>query len=402
MLRANHPTAYGNLPVGQARVEAERFARTAIRLDANLGDGYAALGFLNLTSDERALPYYRKAVELSPQRAEFHRWLGQSLLDSGRFDEALEEYRRAVAIDPLWSLNYDHLIGALYSVGREEEGRQQARRFLALSTDQRAKLQLLQALAKLDSRAADWLRYSRALHAAYPGERQFSFNLSSALAFLGERRQALHLVANDPVGRASLSADWKALARTARAMGRDYWDVAGSYWHAGQLLVASGHSDVIVELYDQARPLVASGVLKSDALALPETVIALGRAGRTAEANRLVEQIRARAERLPNKVYLGNKRAMELAFADLLAGRPNRAIEALDEKSRTRPLQLAMIPGMSLRYDPLYAPLVGDPRFEAIDERVRAAVNAERAKARLAPITKGQWISDSRTLLTKN
>jgi hypothetical protein len=93
---------------------------------------------------------------------------------------------------------------------------------------------------------------------------------------------------------------------------------------------------------------------------------------------------------------------MELALTDLLAGRAERALEELDKKSRERPLQLAMIPAMSLRYDPLYAPLVKDPRFLAIDERVRAAVNAQRAKAGLVPIGKGHWISDNRTLLTKN
>jgi DNA-binding SARP family transcriptional activator/TolB-like protein len=402
MLRANHPTAYGNLPVGQARAQAERFARAALRLDPNLGDGYAALGFLNLTSDERALPFYRKAVELSPQRSEFHRWLGQALFDRGRHDDALNEYRRAVAIDPLWSLNYDHLIGALYQLGREQEGQQQARRFLALSTDQRAKLQLLQSISKLENRAADWLRYSRALHQAYPDERQFRFNLSSALAFLGERREARALVANDPVGRASLDADWAGLAGAARSMGRDYWDIAGSYWHSGPLLIASGRFHVIVDLYDEAWPLVASGVLKSDAVALPETVIALRRAGRTAETARLVEQIRQRAERMPNKGWLGNDRVFNLAIADVLSGRRHRLLELLDAKSRTRPLQLGMIPAMSLRHDPLLAALIRDPRFEAIDERLRGAINAERAKAGLAPITKDQWISDERTLLTKN
>jgi uncharacterized protein YkwD len=57
---------------------------------------------------------------------------------------------------------------------------------------------------------------------------------------------------------------------------------------------------------------------------------------------------------------------------------------------------------MSLRYDPSFAPLAGDRRFPTIDERVRAAVNAERAKAGLSPITRDAWVSDPRTLLTKN
>jgi hypothetical protein len=36
------------------------------------------------------------------------------------------------------------------------------------------------------------------------------------------------------------------------------------------------------------------------------------------------------------------------------------------------------------------------------DERLRAYVNAERAKAGLPPISRESWISDPKALLTKN
>ena len=57
---------------------------------------------------------------------------------------------------------------------------------------------------------------------------------------------------------------------------------------------------------------------------------------------------------------------------------------------------------MALRYDPALAPLASDPRFVAIEDRVRIAVNGIRQNVGLPPISQSAWISDPKTLLTKN
>ena len=402
MLRTNHPTSYGSIPFQQARTEAERLARRAIELDPNLGDAHAAMGFLSLDHDRRSEPYFRRAVALSPQRPEFHRWHAQTLFEMERYDEAIREYERAVAIDPLWSLNYDHLIGALYLVGREREGQTLARRFMALSTDPHAKLQLQRQMAKLERRTADELRINRALHKAYPDERQNRFGLASALAKLGERRQAQMLMHDDPLADAALTADWPRVAREARSLGRGYWDFAESYWNLSVLLVASGHSDVIVELYDRARPLLASRQLEWDRVAKPMTVIALRKVGRGVEADRLLSIFRHVALRLPRSGQLGEDRELDLTMVAALSGRNEEAIRALDDWSRRRPVLFDHNPAMSLRHYPVFAPLAGHPRFAEIDERMRSSINGARRQAGLPPIDRQAWISDSRTLLTKN
>ena len=402
MLRTNHPTSYGSIPFVEARAEAERLAKRAIELDPNLGDAHAAMGFLSLDHDRRSAPYFRQAVALSPQRPEFHRWYAQTLFEMERYDEAIREYERAVAIDPLWSLNYDHLIGALYLVGREREGQALARRFMALSTDPHAKLQLQRQMAKLEHRSADELRINRALYKAYPDERQNQFGLASALGKLGERREAQMLMRGDPLADAALSADWPRLAREARSLGRGYWDFAEGYWNISALLVASGHSDVIVELYDQARPLLASGQLEWDRVARPMTILALRKASRGEEADRLLSIFRETALRLPNRGQLGEDRQLELMMVAALSGRDEEAIRAVDRWSRRRPVLFDHNPAMSLRHYPVFARLVGHPRFAEIDERMRRSVNGARRQAGLPPIDRETWISDSRTLLTKN
>jgi TolB-like protein/DNA-binding SARP family transcriptional activator len=401
MLLADHPTAYGHLPLLEARAEALRLARRALQLDPNLGDGYAALGFVDL-SDERSAPYYRKAVELSPQRPEFHRWLAQSLWSLRRYDEAIPEFRRAVDIDPLWELNYEHLVGALHVMGRDAEAQSYSRRFQSLATDRRARLQYQRFLANHDTRMGDSLLVSKAMFAAYPDERQVRFNYGSSLAVLGERRAALRLYGDDPVARAVLSQDWKALGPAARRLGPGYWEYGRNVWNLDRLLLATGQHGVIVDLYDQAQPIVARGKLRADKLYSLSTVIALRRVGRNVEAAKLMAAGRRLDETMPMRGQMKLDREISLALDDIVDGRAQRGLPVLLRWSRAKPLYLTFLPAMSLRYDPLFEGVLRDPRFAEIDENVHQAVNRERARAGLGPISRAAWISDPKSLLTKN
>jgi tetratricopeptide (TPR) repeat protein len=400
MLQSDHPTDYGATPLAEAQAEALPFARRAVQLDPNLGDGYAALGFLSTDLGARSEPYLRKAVELSPQRPEFHRWHAQTLMNTGRYADAIEEYRRAVEIDPLWSLSYDHLIGALYLVGRKDEAKQAARRFLSLSTDQRARLLLTASIQKLDYDLAGQLRTTRLLQKNYPDERTNRLNLAAVLAELGERRAAAELVAYDPVATAALTGDWKALARDVRALGPAFWD-RGGFWNAPGLLVASGQSDSLANLYYRDLPLVRSGLIDIDDVARPEVIVALRRSGHVADANRLLAQYRQHLNHLPDVgLFAEEKRAGAAAIAEMTGDRET-AIRRLDQSTRETPYYYA-IPAMALRYDPVFGSLSTDSRFPAIEDRIRGSVNRERQKAGLPPISREAWISDPKTLLTKN
>jgi TolB-like protein/Tfp pilus assembly protein PilF len=402
MLESDHPTAYGSLPVDKARAEAEPFARKAIALDPNLGDGYAALGFLPLAFDADSERYFRKAVQLSPQRADFHRWHAESLLALNRYDDAISEYARAVDIDPLWGLNYDHLMGALYLVGRKDEARSYARRFLALSTDDRAKRLIVLSLDKLDLNLAGELKTAEALYHAYPNERQNRINLAATLAQLGERRRAAEIMAGDDMAVAATSGDWTGLARAVQSLGSNFWGRSG-WWDAAGLLVASGHSDALLRLYDRDAVAAKRTIIADNQnIAMSDIIVALRQHGRSADAEQLLAILRRHAEQLPAVGILGDEKAIDGAAVAALAGDREGAIRRLDQLSRTKPLQLTLIPGMALRHEPAFAPLATDPRFDAIEDRVRDATNAERAKAGLPPISRSAWISDSKTVLTKN
>lgn len=401
LLLADHPASWGETPYSQARARAEAYARKAISLDPNLGDGWAAMGFLTF-SDRRSEAYYARAVALSPQRADFHRWYAQSLKDAHKYDQAIQEYKRAVAIDPLWGINVDHLVGALMELGRTKEADAYTKRFLSLSTDRRAKLMFLRSIANFDFRMAEALQYSRELMQTYPDERQSRFSYASALAAIGERKQAIAVLGDSVEARAVLSADWGGLARAARADGAGYWDYLGNFWNATDLLLASGHGDVLVSLYDQALPALGKGQVLMDSVASIDTVLALREAGRTADADRLERFAVARAQSVPDAGYAGVFRRMTRMYHSLYTGQREQGLRLLESFGNEQPRQLLLLPSMSLRWMPIFRALVGDPRFEAVDEKVRMSLNAQRAKAGLPPITREDWISDPKTLLTKN
>jgi TolB-like protein/DNA-binding SARP family transcriptional activator/Tfp pilus assembly protein PilF len=400
MLQSDHPTSYGRLPIDRARAEARKFAEKAIELDPNLGDAYAAMGFIYL-QDKRSEPYYRKAAELSPQRADYHRWLATSLSQRSAFSESLVEYRRAVEIDPLWYINNEHYAGALIFVGRNEEARKVVRRFLQLSTDDRAKLLLLRGMANGETRAFDSYRYSKMLFDRLPDERNNRFNYASGLGGLGENRQAAEVMSHEPFSNALLSADWAALAREAEAMGPHYWD-RSNLWASAALLVRSGHGYVLARLYDQSKPLIRSGEVDVDLVAVPGTVLALRNAGRVQDAARLLSQFTKTNAKLPDKGLGGRIKEINLAQIAALSGRRDEALNRLDRLSREAPFVLITIPSMSLLNSPFYQQFKTDPRLVQFDERLRAALNSERRKADLPPLTREAWLSDPKTLLTKN
>ena len=390
MLLSDHPTNYGSRPLKEARAEAAQLARKAIQLDPNLGDAYAAMGLLNIY-DESALPYYRKAVELSPQRSDYHRWLGQSLWISNRFDEGLREYRRATELDPLWGLNYDHLTGALQFIGRSEEANRLLRRFLALSRDDRGKLQLLRSFANGENRLADNLRYSRILQERFGDERLMQFYLANAYGWLGERREAARFAGFDPMAVAILSGEAAQVATEASALGIDYWDRA-NFWSSARYLLATGQARSLAGIYERSKPAIRARELDVDTVAIPELILALREVGRASEANSLLAIYRANTLKLPLNGVGGAIRKVSEANVAALSGRSDEAVRLIEDISKRNPLSLNVVPTMSLLRNPVLAGVKADPRLAVADERLRAALNTERQKAGLSPIGRQAWI----------
>jgi tetratricopeptide (TPR) repeat protein len=96
---------YSVAPPKDCMPQAKAAALKALEIDDSLAEAHAALGLYlanyawNLSAGEKEL---RRAIELKPNYATAHHWLGNvPLLMSQKFDEAIAEGRRAEELDPL-------------------------------------------------------------------------------------------------------------------------------------------------------------------------------------------------------------------------------------------------------------------------------------------------------------
>jgi len=104
------------VPPGHFKQSERAAIRKALALDDSLAEAHTSLAHTQEMEDwefEKAEKEYRRALELNPNYALAHQWLGNNLAIRGRVEEALDESRKAMALDPLSSLyraSYSHRI----------------------------------------------------------------------------------------------------------------------------------------------------------------------------------------------------------------------------------------------------------------------------------------------------
>ena len=129
------PAFGGGAPV-DCFPQAEAAAKKALELGDSSGDAYAALGsvkWLYQFDLSGALENYQKAIQLNPNNATAHHWLGtHPLTASGERERAVAEIKRALELDPL-SLATNFVLGYAYLLqGRVEESAAQMRKVLEM------------------------------------------------------------------------------------------------------------------------------------------------------------------------------------------------------------------------------------------------------------------------------
>jgi TolB-like protein/DNA-binding winged helix-turn-helix (wHTH) protein/tetratricopeptide (TPR) repeat protein len=104
------------VPPLQFKAQERSAILKALALDDSLAEAHTSLAHAQEMEDwdfAAAEKEYRRAVELNPNYALAHQWLGNDLAIRGRSAEALEESRKAMALDPLLALyraSYAHRI----------------------------------------------------------------------------------------------------------------------------------------------------------------------------------------------------------------------------------------------------------------------------------------------------
>ncbi len=134
--------SYGLLPDFGAGSPQESFppARTAatkaVKLDDTLAEAHTSLAHVLYLYDldfDGSTREFRRAIELNPNYATAHHWLGVGpLTQSGRFDDAIAECKRAVELDPLSLINNADLGNTYSSARRYDEAIDQLRKTLEM------------------------------------------------------------------------------------------------------------------------------------------------------------------------------------------------------------------------------------------------------------------------------
>ncbi len=125
---------YGVLPPHECYQAAIEAATKAIKLNSELSEAYAALGFAALAGNydwARGEEACRRAIELNPHNAQAHVWYSLQLFMEARFTEGEYHARQSIELDPLTPFNSYNLGWCLYYARRFKESAAQFHRVIA-------------------------------------------------------------------------------------------------------------------------------------------------------------------------------------------------------------------------------------------------------------------------------
>jgi DNA-binding winged helix-turn-helix (wHTH) protein/tetratricopeptide (TPR) repeat protein len=208
---------WSELPPKENFGRAKAAATAALKLDDELAEAYASLGYAILPHDwdwAGAEKAFRRSIELNPNYATAHQWYGKLLMSLGRFEEALAELKLAQQLDPL-SPGVNNAAGGVYYYSRQwDKAIEQFSKVLDLNPN------FLPALYSLGICLREKGRHAEAL-AQFQKAVEFSDRhpvmicaLATAYARAGERERALELLRQlkDPKAQRHVSFyDWALL-----------------------------------------------------------------------------------------------------------------------------------------------------------------------------------------------
>ena len=127
-------SSYGVASAPDSMPQAKAAAMRALEIDEQLAEAHTALGFYlsNYEWDRvGAEKEYRRAIELRPDYATAHHWLGTDLGSVKRVDDSLAQMKRAEELDPLSAIIGTNLGDMLRVARRYDEAITQYKRVLA-------------------------------------------------------------------------------------------------------------------------------------------------------------------------------------------------------------------------------------------------------------------------------
>ena len=371
---------------------AQQYARRAIELAPNLAAGHAALAF-TLDGGPLVRTEIQRAVQLDPNDFEAVNWLGNSFNAEGRWKEALAAYTRAAEIEPLfWPAVTNKLI--VLQVMHDEAGIRQ----LIEEEERLGAEHLVLAikmywagfkgnLAEEANIAIDYLKSGRAEDRAL-----FREDLWGTLLQLGYIDEASKLTSAPSFAPYLWRNESKGLdmVEALHLAPRKFFSMSPLSQNAGRVYVLSGRSRKLADMYlslnvSPQEFLQLTGVPEFFSLSAPIVAAALRETGHADDAARLLALAASTGEEL-NKSGYPMDRAM-LARVYAAQNRKDEALALLTACVNDNWLPQPPYVPIDLAFDPAFASLKGDPRFERLRERILGTIKRERAQVRIAELS---------------
>ena len=376
--------AAGDIPAEEAITRADQWTSRALKLDPDSADAlFARAGLFSMGFDaetrDKAGALYERAIAIKPNFAMARNDYGYWLNDQKRFDEAIAQFEVALAHDPAQGDVNVNLLAYYGRLGDFDKARAQVDRWIAISPENPGPYAMKAVLQESSGNLAEGLKHRRKVLAMAPHDPRASRERHFAELALGEFQSVLK--AEEPYMR------YRAMVLMgrkddARSLVRQELDARPDFpqQQADYLMVHDYIHDwaEVVRYYDATWGSLES--FEQSFISPPYTSVlpALIDAGHRDAPAMLVAARRAidfdRASGFQNASYDTNE-----ASICLLEGDPSKAMDLLElaYSKGKRDIFLFIYPKLN------DAPT---PRLEALQARVAADINAERAKLGLPAI----------------
>jgi len=382
-------TQYGSIPKEQALKEAKLYIDKALALDPGLAEANAALGLYHYSrpgESERAVEPLKKALALNPGLVDAANWLSGSLANLGRLEEARELLEDMVERDPFYRPG---LYGAVewYNItGKTAESKAFVDRISAFFPDDPMISLLKGRTLMAEGHPGDALALLEAAVEREPGSMASRSALGRALIDTGQYERAAEIDA--PFQKAwalvflGRQEEARIILSELASSGEDISDYIN-------LSVLTGHYAEVVEFFETRWPDFDAFEAdfppfgRIDLYTYADLAQAYAAEGNEQRFRDCMTRYRTHLDRARElglaSVILDVMEALYFA----LSGDHETAVKNLD---RAVDAGYLGYPRMSKEWVQL-KPLEGDPEFEAVQARMVAHLNAERAKVGLGPMS---------------
>jgi TolB-like protein/tetratricopeptide (TPR) repeat protein len=375
--------------------EARRFAQHALRLAPDLPQGHRIMGMLLGYGTPEAAAHIRRAAQLDPNSAENMVALASVFNAQGQFEQELAALRRANELDPLWFRTVGALGIALSEMGDRAEAEAVTKRgFAGDIINQHILLgRIAWTLGDFSEAVRHWSIVVRSNSPRW--ERVAQVNRQHVLFGLGLRSQPGRDVAllSDQRRRGRVWMDappsasaWQAQNRHAIAA-----DIYRDRNHlSAKLMLAAGRARELVATYDSPAGLLTirqGQRLRVDQLhEAPVVALALRRAGRVPEADRLIRE----AETLARAVYRRTRVPIwfdaDMAAIWAVQGKIDQALATLERAAGRGWVHTTNTALRDVAEEPVFQSLHGHARFDRLRARIAAHLAREREETERLPI----------------